>query len=173
MQTLATVTLSVQLVHSSKTQSPRSLDSTRPSCQHQLRPRHTPAMQHSVHVRLAVRASNHIDTPVNPTHCQKLGHQSTNSTNISYPHRTSSCTSTTQPTSATRIKCPAASLSLNQHQLSTSNVSQHFYDSTNISNPHRTSSCTSMTRPISATRIERLAAPSLQLQPYQLPTSPI
>ena len=33
----------------------------RPSCQHQLRPRHAPATQHLVHVRLTVRTTNHID----------------------------------------------------------------------------------------------------------------
>ena len=94
------------------------------------------------------------------------------STNVSYPHRTSSCTylrldqrqlpapniqlhlSTTRPTSATRTEHPAALI----------------YDSANVSYPHRTSSCTYL-------RLDQhqLPAPNVQLhlsttQPSQLLT---
>ena len=108
------------------------------------------ALQHLAHVRLAVRASNHIDIPlVNPTHCQNRDIDLPTST-ISYPQRSSSCTSTTRPTSATRNDRPAA-----------------YNDSTDISYPQRTSSCISTTRLTSATRNNRPTA-LLRLDQHQL-----
>ena len=96
-------------------------------------------MQHPVHVRLVVQARNHIDTPpVNPTHCQTRTSIYQLIKNISNQQRTSSCTSTTPPTSATHNNRPAAPI----------------YDSTDISYP---SSCFSSTSTIPATDIIHLA----------------
>ena len=96
------------------------------------------------------------------------------STNINYLQRTSSCTSTTRPTSATSNNPPSVpsydstnisysqqsssftNLRLDQRQLPASNVQLH----------------TSTTRPTSVTRNNRLAS-SLRPRPYQLPTPTI
>ena len=103
--------------------------------------RTTLALQHLTHVRLAVRASNQIDTsPVNPTNCQNRDIDLPNTTDLSYPQRSSSCIQrldrpqlpatiiqlhpTTRPTSATRNDRPAV-----------------FNDSTDLSFPQRSSSC--------------------------------
>ena len=105
-------------------------------------------------------------------HCQNRDIDLPTSTNISYPPRTSSCTSTTRPTSATRNTRPATPI----------------YDSINISYMKQSSSCTSTTRPTSATRNDRPAAhiydstnisyprrssscTHLQLDQHQLPTT--
>ena len=131
-------------------------------------------MQHLAHVRLAGWASNQIDTPpVNPTYCQNWDIDLLNSTDLSFPQRSSSCIqrldrpqlpamiiqlhSTTRPTSATRNDRPAA-----------------FNDSTDLSYLQRSSRCIqrldphrlpatiiqlhSTTRPTSATRNDRPAA---------------
>ena len=136
-------------------------------------------MQHPVHVRLAVRACNHIDTPrlIQRT-VKNRDVDLPTSTNISYLQRSPSCThlrldqhqlpatiaqlhtSTTRPTSATCNDRPTA----------------HIYDSTNISYQQRSPSCThlrldqhqlpatiaqlhtSTTRPTSATSNDRPAA---------------
>ena len=124
-KTLATVSLSVHLVRSTKTWLSLShharstlhdqavntnFDHDAPAMQHlvhvRLAVRTALALQHLAHVLLAVRANNHIDTPsVNPTHCQNRDIDlpaSTNtrndrpaafydSTDISYPQRSSSC----------------------------------------------------------------------------------
>ena len=120
------------------------------------------SLQHLAHVQLAVRASNDIDTPpVNPTHCQNRDIDLPTATNTSYLQRSSSCTFTTQPISATRNDCPAA-----------------FNNSTDLSFPQRSSSCIQQldrhqlpatiillhltTRLTSATSNDRLAA-SLRL----------
>ena len=145
-QTLATIPTFVHLVRSTKTLPStktlliNSLDSTRPSCQHQFRPRRSRnvacssrndsllqtalALQHLAHVRLAVRASNQIPPP-------RLT-QRTVKTGISI--------STTWPTSASHYVRAAAfydSTSAYPHQ--TSNC-MYLHDSTYASYPHRTSS---------------------------------
>ena len=103
-QTVTTVSLSVYLVRSIKTQlslSPHArsilrdqaantnFDHDAPAMQHpvhvRLAVRTALAWQHLAHVRLAVRVSNHIEPPVNPTHCQNWGIDLPTSTNISYP----------------------------------------------------------------------------------------
>ena len=73
------------------------------------------ALQQLAYVRLAVQASNQIDTPpVNATNCQNWDIDLPNSTDRSFPLRLSSCISTTRPTPATLVERPAA----------------HIYDST-------------------------------------------
>ena len=114
-------------------------------------------MQQLAYVRLAVQASNQIDTPpVNPTYCQNRDIDLPTTTDLSYPQRSSSCIqwldrpqipasiiqlhSTTRPTSAFRYVRPAA-----------------FYDSTD-SYPHQTSSCIFTTQPTPTTLIEHPGA---------------
>ena len=63
---------------------------------YRLHRRHAPAMQHLVHVRLAVRTSNNIDIPpVNLAYFKNRDIDLPTTTNISYSHRTSRCLSTT------------------------------------------------------------------------------
>ena len=114
------------------------------------------ALQHLAYIRLAVRACNYIDAP--PVNCQNWDFDWPTTTNTSYPQRSSSCTSTIQPTPATCNDRPAA-----------------YNDSTDLSYPQRSSSCiqrldrhqlpamivqlhTSTTRPASATHNDRPAA---------------
>ena len=122
------VSLSVHLVRSTKTRLSLShhacstlgdqaantnFDHNAPAMQHpvhvRLAVRTAQALQQLAHVRLAVRASNHIDTPrlIQRT-VKNWDIDLPTSTNISYPQWTSSCTSTTRPTSATRNNRPAA-----------------------------------------------------------------
>ena len=99
------------------------------------------ALQQLAYVRLAVRASNQIDThQVNPTYCQNREIDLPTTTDLSYPQRSSCCIqrhdrpqlpativqlhSTTRSTSASRNDRPAA-----------------FYDSTDLRCPQRSSSC--------------------------------
>ena len=100
------------------------------------------SLQHLAHARLAVRASNHIDTPSRLTQrtVKNLDIDLPIWTNISYLQQSSSCTSTTQPTSATRNNRQAA-----------------FYHSTDISYLRRSSSYFSSTSTIPATDINLLA----------------
>ena len=85
------------------------------------------ALRHQIHVRLAVRASYHIDTPwLTQRTAKNRDIDLQTSTNIHYPQRTPCCTSTTWLTSTTRNNSQAAPI----------------YDPTNVSYPHRTSSCT-------------------------------
>ena len=121
-----TVSLSVHLVCSSKTRlslSHHTRSTLRDQAANTNFDNDTLAMQHPVHVRLAVRASNHIDPP-------RL---------IQYTSKTGTSIYQTRPASATRIEHPAAPLRLNQRQLPASSIQLHLYDSTNISYSHRTS----------------------------------
>ena len=161
-QILATVSPSVHLVRSTKTRLSLShharstlrdqaantnFDHDAPVCSIHVHVRLTIrtalALQHLVHARLAVRASNHIDTspPVNPTHCQNRDIDLPTSTNISFLQRTSSCIPTTRPTPATRNNRLPALLLLDQHQLPVTIIQLHL----------------STTRPTSATRDDRPA----------------
>ena len=104
--------------------------------------RPAPAMQHPVNVRLAVRASNHIDTPpVNPIYFKNRDIDLPTSTNINYPHRTSICLSTT--TTNTSYSPRSSSC------FSTTPA--------NISYLPRLTSCLSTTSTIPATDISHLA----------------
>ena len=100
------------------------------------------ALQQLAYVRLAVRASNQIEPPPRltqrtvktgtsiyqprPTLATRNDHPAAfhDSTNLSFPQRSSSCIQTTWPTSATCSDRPAAS-----------------YDSTDLSFQLRSSSC--------------------------------
>ena len=102
--------------------------------------RHAPAMQHLVHIWLAVWTSNHIDpTPVNPMYFKNWDiHLPTSTTSATHiDHLAASLwlqpTSAThiehlavslqpRPTSATRIEHLAASLRLRSYQLPTSTI---------------------------------------------------
>ena len=160
-QTLTTVSWSVHLVHSTKTQLSLShhdrstlhdqaantnSDHDAPAMQHPVHVRLAVwtalALQHQAHVRFAVRASNHIDTPpVNPTNSQKSGHRFTNLNQHQLPATIIQLhLPTTRPTSATRNNRPAALLRLDRHQLPTTIVQLQ-------------------TRSTSATRIEHPTAP--------------
>ena len=142
LQTLATVSLTVHVVRSTKKRLSLSpyvrstlrdqaantdFDHDAPAIQYpdhvRLAVRTALALQHLAHVQLAVRASNHIDTPRLTQHIVKTGTsiyqpRPTSATHNDhpaapiYPQQSSSCTSTTRPTSATRNDRPAASLRL-------------------------------------------------------------
>ena len=80
---------------------------------------------HLAHVRLAVRASNRIDTPsVNPTYRHNREYRSTNHDRHQLPAMIIQLHCTTQPTSASSYDHPAA-----------------FFDSPDLSFQQRSSSC--------------------------------
>ena len=98
-------------------------------------------LQHLAHVRLAVRASNRIDTPsVNPTYRQNREYRSTNYDRHQLPAIIIQLHSATHPTSASSYDHPAA-----------------FHDSTDLSYQLRSSSC-----------IQRLIRPQLSATIIQL-----
>ena len=130
------VSLSVHLVRSTKTRlglshharstlcdqaANTNFDHGAPAMQHpvhvRLAVRTALALQHLAHVRLAVRASNYIDTPQLTQRTIKTG------TSIHQP----------RPTSATRNNRPATLLRLDLPQLPATIVQLHFYDLTNTS----------------------------------------
>ena len=145
------------------------------------------ALQYLAHVRLAVRASNHIDTPrLIPCTAKNRDIDLPASTNVNYPHRTSNCTSTTRPTSATRNNRPAVLLQLDRHQLPATIVqlhastirptsatrndrpAAHIYYSTNIRYSQRLSSCFSSTSTIPATDTNQLIEDTTYHELYAL-----
>ena len=101
--------------------------------------RTTLALQHLAHVRLAVQASNQIDTPpVNPTNCQN---RDIDSTDLSFPLRSSSYLQ--------RLDLSQLPATIVQLYPTTRPISAY---------PHQTSSCISTTWPTPATLVERPAA---------------
>ena len=112
------VSLSIHLVHSTKTLRDQAantnLDNDTPAMQHpvhiRLAVRTALALQHLAHIRLTVWACNHIDTlPVNPTHCRKPGHRFTNLNRHQLPTTIVQLyLSMTRPMSPTHIERPAA-----------------------------------------------------------------
>ena len=129
------------------------------------------ALQHLAHVRLAVQASNQIDTPpVNPTYCQTRI--------LIYQPRPTPASCNDRPAALQRLnrpQLPATIIQLHSTTQPTSASSYDhpaaFYDSSELSFQLRSSSC------IPRLNLCRLPTTSIQLrtsmtQPYQLSTLP-